>query len=100
MEEVGEKTIDMLNENDRAIYLSMIDKNYDNNALMSFINNHIPDYNNKITQVIIDFCSEFLIKIKKSIILNSVDTNKYSTDEDSDQKIEDKLSEEGDNTTI
>ncbi len=97
-EKIGEASIDMLDENSKEEYFKFLESKPSNEDIKNFFTSHVNDFNDKINSAIIDFCSEFILKIKKSIIMGSINVDQYTEKEDN-PPIEEMLKNEGSKNT-
>lgn len=93
---IGEASIDMLDEESKKGYFEMLKKNPSNEEIRNYFVSNIEDFDNKINKEIVNFASSIILKIKKSIIMASVNIDKYSNnlEEESNESIEDVLLEQ------
>jgi len=94
VEKIGEASIDMLDEDSKEEYYVFLETKPTDEKIREFLISHIDNFDEKINNEIINFCSDFILKIKKSIIMGSVDVDKYSNE---DESVEDVLINESKN---
>lgn len=95
---IGEASIDMLDEESKKGYFEMLKQNPSNEEIREYFVSNIENFDDKINKEIINFASSVILKIKKSIIMASVNLDKYSNDDEEDENsIEDVLLEQNKN---
>lgn len=92
IEKIGEASIEMLDEDSKEEYFIFLETKPTDEKIREFLISHIDNFDEKINSAIINFCSDFILKIKKSIIMGSVNVDKYSNE---DKSIEEVLIDEG-----
>ncbi len=89
---IGEESIKMLDEDTKNEYYKFLETEPTDVEVRSFFVSNIENFDQKINTVIIDFCSDVITKIKTAIILAATNSDKYSSDLDTDNSsIEEKL---------
>lgn len=93
---IGDESIKMLDKESKEEYYKFLEKNPNEEEISFFFETKIKDFNKKIDQIILDFFSEVITKIKTTIVLSSVDTEKYKNteiEENTEESIENILLE-------